>query len=345
MAAKTYHTEGVRQFKAKQFKEAISSFKRAVKFSPDFAAAWLDLANAQLSARNLEKAETAFTKAVELNPSVAVAHYNLAYVLRKLGKHDRAVLSYQKYVAIKPNDADAFYGMAESLKASGNNVKAASAYRRYAELEKRPGRKEWQQKAIAQADALMEQITKSTSTPAPAAPVVKTTPAPAKAAPMTTKKAEPVTKPTAAKPATKETPKTDVFAKMLNRQKPEPPKETRPAEFNLAVKALQDKQYEAAMMQLKVALGKSPNDPLILAALGSTHLGREDPMAAIESYQRALQSAPNNARASIELGLAEAFRLNEDDDEAEALYRKLIDNPKVSAQIRDIAAKNISFVD
>ncbi|MEE2904017.1 MAG: tetratricopeptide repeat protein [Myxococcota bacterium] len=321
VAAQTAHAEGVKQFKQKQYPEAVTNFRRAIKFSPEFAEAWTDLANTYLATRDLINAEEAFVNANRLQPTNMAVAYNLAYVLRKLEKYDRAIKAYGVYIAEKPDDADAQYGLAEALRANQENLRAAAAYRRYASLEKRKDRAKWRKKALSFAAELETAGSKKPKAEAPPAPKLDV----AVEAPPETKTAE-----KSEAPAEKDPVSTRDATQM----------------FSDGLTALKAKKFDLAIKSLTDASTKLPNpDAAFFAALGSAYLGKRDSAAAVESYKRALSLLDKRgadfasiAQISIEFGLAEAYRMSENDKMAAELYRKVLSNDKSPAQLQ-VAAK------
>jgi|GEM_PF-3506802 len=325
VAAQTAHAEGVKQFKQKKYAEAVTNFRRAIKFSPEFAEAWTDLANTYLATRDLVNAEEAFVNANRLQPANMAVAYNLAYVLRKLEKYDRAIKAYGAYISKKPDDADAQYGLAEALRANQENLRAAAAYRRYASLEKRKDRAKWRQKTLALAKELETSGSKKSMAEAP----------PASARPTKTK-------------VSVEAPPKAQTAKKPESPTKQDPVSTRDANQKLknGLTALKAKNFDLAIRSLTEASAQLSNpDASFFAALGSAYLGKRDSAAAVESYKRALSLLDKRgadfasvAQISIEFGLAEAYRLSENNKMAAELYRKVLSSDKSPSQLQ-VAAK------
>lgn len=189
LAAKTYYDEGVRLLKERRFEDAAKALRRAVSFSPDYTEAWVDLGNAELAQGSWDAAAKAFRGALLQQADLGIARYNLAYALRKAGRFPESAEAYRAYLQATPTDADAFWGLAEALKGGGDRAAAADAFERYAELESRPDRASWRDKARAEADALrgpspatkaaaLAAAPAAAASPAPAAPPVAPPPAP-----------------------------------------------------------------------------------------------------------------------------------------------------------------------
>ena len=324
VAAQTYHVEGVKLFKQKNYAEAVTNFRRALKFSPEFGEAWTDLANTYLAMQDLVNAEEAFINANKLQPTNMAVAYNLAYVLRKLEKYDRAIKAYGAYISAKPDDADAHYGLAEALRANKESLRAAAAYRRYAALEKRKDRSQWREKALSFAAELEKADSGSKKS--------------AFEAPSKNKEAA-ATTPTQTAEAKQ--------AENVSSQKAPAPTWKATKEFTDGISALKAKDFDLAIQKFNSASAKFSNpDAALFAALGSAYLGKRDSAAAVESYKRALSLLDQRgadfagvAQVSIEFGLAEAYRLNENDEMAAELYRKVLSNEKSPKSIQDFAKR------
>ena len=329
VAAQTYHVEGVKLFKQKNYAEAVTNFRRALKFSPEFGEAWTDLANTYLAMQDLVNAEEAFINANKLQPTNMAVAYNLAYVLRKLEKYDRAIKAYGAYISAKPDDADAHYGLAEALRANKESLRAAAAYRRYAALEKRKDRSQWREKALSFAAELekVDSGSKESDSKAPAAETPSKNKETAATTPTQTAEAK--------------------QAENVSSQKAPASTWKATKEFNDGISALKAKNFDLAIQKFNSASAKFSNpDAALFAALGSAYLGKRDSAAAVESYKRALSLLDQRgadfagvAQVSIEFGLAEAYRLNENDEMAAELYRKVLSNEKSPKSIQDFAKR------
>ena len=324
-AAKQAHDKGVEQLKAQRVDEAIASFKKAVAASSDYTDAHVALGNALLAKKLFAPAAASFEKAVALDPDRHVARYNLAYALRKSGAADKSAEAYRVYLQANPRDADAYYGLAEALKAAGDPAAAAEAYRGYARVEARPDREKWKARALEQADALAAAAPKA----APKAAAPKPAPTPHLSFSKMNKKTEPA-------PAVEST----VTAKTSAG----PPARTRPPSFELGLAALQRADFESALDELEKAHKQAFDDPLVLAALGSAHLGLADGVEAASAYRRALDAASSAQKPPIYFGLAESFRIEGRLDDAQKAYDRVLDNESASANLKKLARDRLDAI-
>ncbi|MEQ9502041.1 MAG: tetratricopeptide repeat protein [Deltaproteobacteria bacterium] len=323
--------EGRRLLEAKKTPAAIQAYLRATELDPSYGEAWTELGNAYLMSGNSAEAATAFTGALKVDAGNSTARYNLAYSLRKTKQYAEAARQYRTYLETNPNDADAHYGLAESLRSSGDALGAADAYDAYARVEKRPKQQKWVQKAKQRAAELRAEAAAKAPAPAPAKPAPKAAVADKPA------KLEMSVSGAAAKP--------DVM----------PSKEAAAAEaparggqrtdaFTAGLDHLQRGDYVAAKERLAVALREQPEDPIVLAAQGSTFLGLLDGVGAESAYKKALVMAPDAAVPGIYLGLGEAQRIQGKLAEAAASYRRASAHQRASNSVKRFSEERLAAV-
>ena len=88
--AENFYTLGNIQKKQKKFKEAIGSFKEAIKVNSNFSEAYNNLGSTQKSLKNFEEAILSYKKAIDLKASNVEACYNLATLHYFLENYDEA---------------------------------------------------------------------------------------------------------------------------------------------------------------------------------------------------------------------------------------------------------------
>ncbi len=313
--------------------EALEQLEKAVKIDPQFSEAWSDLGNTHLSAGSMPEAIRCFERAVKVRPDFQIARYNLAYALRKTNEHARAAEHYRVYLQRDPDDADAWYGLAESLRQSNDGLAAAEAYERYAKVEKRPAQAKWVSKAQEQARVLREKSPPriAASKPAREKPATeKPAVEKSKHLSFTAKKKDPAVEQPVLAASTTPVEQPVLAAEM--RAAPQ-----RPAAFESALASLKAGDYAGALPQLEAAAQAAPEDAIVLAALGSAHLGMRNGKEAERAYRRALSTAQAAAMPGIWLGLGESSRLLGDYDEAAEAYAKIENDEGASAALKAAA--------
>ncbi len=96
--------------------QALAEFERAVELDPQFAMAWVGVAEAANllpgystadSQEMLDRQEQAANRALELNPQLGEAHLSLAEVYRNRERYEEAEAAYRKAIELSPNYATA----------------------------------------------------------------------------------------------------------------------------------------------------------------------------------------------------------------------------------------------
>jgi tetratricopeptide (TPR) repeat protein len=99
-----YHTTRGDALLAKGDRDgAIASYREAIKFDPNYAAARIKLGNNLLVKDDLDGAIAIFREAIRHNPRFASYHYALGYVLRAKGDLSGAVASFKEAVRLGAN--------------------------------------------------------------------------------------------------------------------------------------------------------------------------------------------------------------------------------------------------
>lgn len=131
-AADALLATAMRLFEAGKTDDAIATFERIVRLTPDQAAAHHNLGLACLRAGRFAPAAEAFDRAVKLKPTDADAFHNLGLALERLGRPREAIAAHRRAVAIKPRMAVAHHCLGVLLSGQGRRSEATQAYRRAA---------------------------------------------------------------------------------------------------------------------------------------------------------------------------------------------------------------------
>ena len=114
--------------------QAEQLLRRAVDIGPDYLAAWIDLARAQLEKLDVAGARASIERAVTLNPRSAHVQVSLANVQARSGRHEEAAASYRRAAELNPGSPAPWLGLGNTLKTVGRQAEAIAAYRRAAAL-------------------------------------------------------------------------------------------------------------------------------------------------------------------------------------------------------------------
>lgn len=111
-------------------REAIDSYRKAVKWRADYADAHANLARALLENAEFDAARAACEQALTLNPTCAEAHNTLGNILRSRGDFEEAKQSFDRAIQLRPDYAEAFNNLAVLLLAMKRAEEALAAARR-----------------------------------------------------------------------------------------------------------------------------------------------------------------------------------------------------------------------
>ncbi len=133
-AGKQYQQGVTAAAAAGNFKQAMSSFDRAITLNPQYFAAYIERGNIKDGIGDLAGAIADYTSAISIDSKSAIAYYNRATVLSKSGKHPAAIADYDKAVSIDPNYAQAYMNRGNELDDAGNSQGAIASYDRAIQL-------------------------------------------------------------------------------------------------------------------------------------------------------------------------------------------------------------------
>ena len=326
---------------------AIAVLLRAVDHDPELTPGWVLLGNTELAMGRTERAITAYRRALDLEPRLRDVRYNLAYALRQAAQFKRAIRVYRVYLQTSPRDPDALFGLAESLKADTQWAAAADAFDAYAAAETRSNQARWIRQARADAVALRRRAAERQSNP-------ELVEAPPDGPIPWSNRVEAATEVEAAAANVNASADIDPAAGVdddgraqkestLGRTGPSPAASSRAPAFDDGLASLKNGHFDRALRHLTVAAEQSPNDPVVLSAIGSAQLGRGNARGAISAYRRALLRRPLPAMVpAIEFGIAEAHRLARDDRAAAAAFRRVVADPATPPQLVRLAEDRLA---
>ena len=128
MEALKEHAKGTEQMLAKNFKEAIVFFKRALELNPDFSEACYNLGISYEELGKHQDSVEALKRSITLAPDNAHAHYALGYAYYQLKRYKESIDAFERSIALKPNNAFALSKLGHAYLATGNKDKAQEQY-------------------------------------------------------------------------------------------------------------------------------------------------------------------------------------------------------------------------
>ena len=118
---------------------SISYYKRAISLDPDFALAYMELANDQIelatrsgNSEYREKAEQNVMKALELDDTSSETYTALSFLRNRQGNHKAAIAASKKALEINPNNARAWWQLGGLFASIIGDAKEAAEYLRKA---------------------------------------------------------------------------------------------------------------------------------------------------------------------------------------------------------------------
>jgi len=127
--------------------EALALLEQALRFDPDYPAAWSMLARVHLrlylhpldhrhlSPQVLEQAHQAARTAVSLDPNFSTAHASLGYTMLWQHRYDESVALLRKAIALNPNDSTAYFYYGDALARAGEQRASIDALERALQLD------------------------------------------------------------------------------------------------------------------------------------------------------------------------------------------------------------------
>jgi tetratricopeptide (TPR) repeat protein len=113
-------------FGQQDFRKAIQYYKKATEIAPTFSSAFNLLGYAYRQNVDYQNAEGAFKKYIDLIPNDPNPYDSYGELLLKMGKFDDSIAQYRKALAIDPNFINAHQGIGMALLYKGNAAEAAA---------------------------------------------------------------------------------------------------------------------------------------------------------------------------------------------------------------------------
>jgi tetratricopeptide (TPR) repeat protein/CHAT domain-containing protein len=123
-----YFYRGNKLYELGRYKEAISSYERAIRFKPDFHDAWFNRGISLANLGRYEEGISNYEQAIGFKPDFHGTWYNQGVALGKLCKYEEAISSYERAIACKPDFHEAWNNRGNMLDNLGKYEKAIFSY-------------------------------------------------------------------------------------------------------------------------------------------------------------------------------------------------------------------------
>ena len=126
--------------------EAAREFRNAVELDPQFALAWVGIADSYLlltyygsidSKEAFAMQQEAVDHAIKIDPGLGEAYVSLAKVYGDLGEHDKMEAAFKKAIELSPNYATAYHFYSGDIGSSSRGQEALELMRKAVELDPR----------------------------------------------------------------------------------------------------------------------------------------------------------------------------------------------------------------
>jgi len=112
-----------------RYQEAIKSHKQALRIDPDYRDAHYNLGIAYYELDKYEEAIKSYKHAIRIDPDLAEAHYNLGAAYYMLGRYQEAIKSYKLAIRIDPEDREAHYNLGIAYGETGKHEEAIESFK------------------------------------------------------------------------------------------------------------------------------------------------------------------------------------------------------------------------
>ena len=112
------------------WKEPIAFYERTLRYAPESARVYNNLANCCREAGRIDRAEVYYKKAIQRDKNNADAHSNMAIIYRDLGRIDESVALYRRAIELNSGHPHAHSNLGIAYYVSGNIDAAIDSYKR-----------------------------------------------------------------------------------------------------------------------------------------------------------------------------------------------------------------------
>jgi predicted O-linked N-acetylglucosamine transferase (SPINDLY family) len=114
---------------------AIKNYNKAIQIKPDYAEAYNNLGSVLAEMMQPNEAIKNYNKAIQIQPDYAEAYNNLGNILKDLVKPNEAIKNYNKAIQLKPDYAEAYNDLGVALQELGRLDEAIKNYKKAIQLK------------------------------------------------------------------------------------------------------------------------------------------------------------------------------------------------------------------
>jgi tetratricopeptide (TPR) repeat protein len=107
-AAKVHYDQGVRNYNAHNYNQAIVNFRQAIQINPNYADAYNYRGNAYFYTKDYNRAIADYTQEIRLNPNYGAAYFNRGNAYLYTKDYNRAIADYTQAIRLNPNYGAAY---------------------------------------------------------------------------------------------------------------------------------------------------------------------------------------------------------------------------------------------
>ena len=135
LVAKSHYNLGNTQLGFGRTKEALESFKKAIKLIPEFPEAHSNLGFCLKKLGRLDESIESLNRAIEIRPDYPEAHLNLGDTLYELGRLEEAEVNYRKAIDIRSDFVEAHNHLGIIIRMLGRPREAEEIFRTALKIE------------------------------------------------------------------------------------------------------------------------------------------------------------------------------------------------------------------
>ena len=127
-AADAYYALGLTYRDSGQFDDEVAAYKHAIRLRPDYASAYERLAQRHLQMKRYAEAIEGFKQLTMLKPADGNAQNNLGEAYVAASRNDDAVEAFRQAIRLKPDMGKAYFNLGKTLLAKGDRDAAIEQY-------------------------------------------------------------------------------------------------------------------------------------------------------------------------------------------------------------------------